>query len=207
MAAAPVRLTEPSWWTYLPGADWRHPGGPGTSISGRGNHPVVHVAYADAAAYAAFVDARLPTEAEWEWAALGGGWVNSELEPPERVNVWRGEFPWRHESEPGTTAVGSFGPDGAGRSDMIGNVWEWTSDWYQPRHSGSVPCCGGVRNPRGPESAMTDPALPTVPMRVAKGGSFLCAANYCARYRASARLGQAIDTSSCHIGFRLARSQ
>jgi formylglycine-generating enzyme required for sulfatase activity len=183
------------WWRWTPGASWRHPEGPGTSTEGRERHPVVHVAYEDAAAYAAWAGLRLPTEAEWERAArgdLGGAaytWGERPEAPGERLaNYWHGDFPWRPEPGYGTTApVGSFPPNGFGLYDMAGNVWEWTTDWYG-----------------GSEAASLDPGQPQfeVPRRVVKGGSFLCADSYCRRYRPAARRPQMVDTGMSHIGFR-----
>lgn len=206
-----------NWWQLLPGADWRRPYGPGSDLRGLDDHPVVHVAWADVAAYAAWAGGDLPTEAEWEYAASGGAtepaeyaW-GDELTPGGRhlANVWQGEFPVLNLAADGyetTAPVGSFPPNAFGLHDMIGNVWEWTSDWYGPHGTaGRDACCAPV-NPRGGgEQASYDPATPAVriPRRVMKGGSFLCAPNYCRRYRPAARMPQAVDTSTCHLGFRL----
>jgi formylglycine-generating enzyme required for sulfatase activity len=202
------------WWSYVAGADWRHPRGPDSSIAEMMDHPVVHVAYQDAEAYAAWAGKSLPTEAEWEFAARGGldgadfVW-GDELTPGgvHMANTWQGEFP-RHDScEDGfawTSPVGSFPPNGYGLYDMAGNVWEWTQDWYGP-HRPAVRSCCAVADPRGGErTASVDPALAdlAIPRKVTKGGSFLCAPNYCRRYRPAARMAQAIDTSTCHLGFR-----
>jgi sulfatase modifying factor 1 len=187
------------WWTWTPGASWRQPEGPGSSIAARAEHPVVHVAYEDAAAYAVWAGARLPTEAEWERAARGGldgaqfTWGDEPENGRPLANYWHGDFPWR--AEPGygtTTPVGSFPPNGFGLFDMAGNVWEWTADWYG-----------------GSERASLDPAQPQfrVPRKIVKGGSFLCADNYCRRYRPAARRPQMIDTGMSHIGFRCASDQ
>ena len=192
----PVDLRHLSqWWAWTPGASWRHPLGPGSSIAKRAGHPVVHVAYDDAAAYAAWAGLALPSEAEWETAARGGldqadyTWGHQPEGPGQRLaNYWHGEFPWRPEPGYGRTSdVGTFPPNGYGLFDMAGNVWEWTSDWYG-----------------GSETASRDPAQSqfNVPRKVVKGGSFLCADSYCMRYRPAARRPQMVDTGMSHIGFR-----
>ena len=203
-----------NWWQYVPGADWRHPRGPESSLEGLDDHPVVHVAYEDALAYARWAGKDLPTEAEWEFAAKGGrdgtefAW-GDELVPDGRhmANTWQGEFPWQAEPEDGflwTAPVGSFDPNGYGLYDMIGNVWEWTSDWYQEHGRIQQHACCTLQNPRGGErEASMDPNNPVqIPRRVMKGGSHLCAPNYCRRYRPAARMAQPVDTSTCHVGFR-----
>ena len=203
------------WWQYIPGADWRHPRGAETSLDGLDDHPVVHIAYADALAYAQWIGKELPTEAEWEFAANGGregtefAW-GDELVPDGRhmANTWQGEFPWEVRPEDGfiwTAPVGSFEPNGYGLYDMIGNVWEWTADWYQDHGRIQQHSCCTLENPRGAErDASLDPRDPArVPRRVMKGGSHLCAPNYCRRYRPAARMAQPVDTSTCHVGFRL----
>lgn len=201
--AGPVDLRHLSqWWAWTPGASWRHPAGARSSITQRGEHPVVHVAYEDADAYATWAGLALPTEAQWETAARGGlphttyTWGDEPEGPGERLaNYWHGEFPWRPEPGYGrTTPVGSFAPNEYGLSDMAGNVWEWTADWYTDTRAGD-PCC---------EAASYDPAQPQfqVPRRVIKGGSFLCADSYCKRYRPAARRPQMVDTGMSHIGFR-----
>lgn len=201
-----------NWWQYIPGADWRHPRGPDTNLDGLDDHPVVHVAYEDAQAYATWAGKDLPTEAEWEFAAKGGGdgtefaW-GDELVPGGRhmANTWQGEFPWDACTEDGflwTAPVGSFDPNGYGLFDMIGNVWEWTQDWYQTHDRIQQHACCTLQNPRGGErDASTDASHP-IPRRVMKGGSHLCAPNYCRRYRPAARMAQPVDTSTCHVGFR-----
>ena len=214
-AAGPVDLRNPyNWWTYVAGADWRHPRGAGSSLQGLWDHPVVHVAYEDAEAYAKWAGKELPTEAEWEFAARGGlegaefCW-GDELMPGGKphANTWQGEFPWQNELADGfewTAPVGSFPPNGYGLYDMAGNVWEWTTDWYQEHSKIDSPCCT-ITNPRGGERDQSfDPRTPGVkiPRRVMKGGSYLCAPNYCRRYRPAARMAQGIDTSTCHLGFR-----
>ena len=206
-----------NWWSYERGADWRHPRGAKSSIDGIERHPVVHVAFVDAEAFARWEGKELPTEAEWEFAARGGlepapsAWGN-EFMPGNRpmANTWQGEFPWQNLVEDGyegTSPVDAFPPNGYGLHDMIGNVWEWTSDWYVAKHPADAPkaCCVPV-NPRGgPEEGSYDPCQPQIkiPRKVIKGGSHLCAPNYCRRYRPAARMAQPIDTSISHLGFRL----
>jgi sulfatase modifying factor 1 len=207
------------WWTWTPGACWRRPEGPGSALTGRMEHPVVHIAHEDAAAYAAWADGALPTEAEWELAARGGldgatyVWGDAPEAPggERRANYWHGDFPWRPAPGYGTTTpVASFRPNGFDLYDMAGNVWEWTDDWYAPGHAAEAPdaspCCL-PRDPRGgTERTSLDPDQPQfpVPRKVVKGGSFLCADSYCLRYRPAARRPQMIDTGMSHLGFRCA---
>ncbi|MHB8692090.1 MAG: formylglycine-generating enzyme family protein [Solirubrobacteraceae bacterium] len=213
-------VDEGSWWQYLTGANWRCPQGPDSSIEDRYDHPVVHIAFADAIAFARWAGKMLPTEAQWERAARGGlagrafVW-GDELAPGGRVmaNIWHGEFPWRNSkvASPGPESVGSYPANGFGLFDMAGNVWEWTTDYYRPRHTsvgraGNSGSCCAPRNPTGPRMALAEPETPTIPLRVLKGGSYLCAPNYCARYRPAARIPQAADSSACHIGFRCVAS-
>lgn len=216
----PVDLRHLSqWWVWTPGASWRMPEGPGSSVAARADEPVVHVAHEDAAAYADWVGARLPTEAEWEFAARGGiegaafTW-GDDPRPDGRLgaNTWDGpDFPWRSTGESGferTAPVGSFPANGFGLFDMAGNVWEWTDDWWTARHppDADTPCCVPT-NPRGGDlEGSFDPAQPQfrVARRVIKGGSFLCADSYCLRYRPAARRPQMVDTGMSHVGFRCA---
>jgi sulfatase modifying factor 1 len=204
------------WWQFLKGADWRHPYGPRSNINALESHPVVHVSFADACAYATWAGRHLPTEAEWEFAARGGldgaefAWGET-FAPHGRqmANTWQGEFPHQNACEDGfarTSPVTAFPPNLYGVWDMIGNVWEWTMDWYTPRHAADAPkACCIPENPRGGSEAESyDPCQPEVkiPRRVLKGGSHLCAPSYCRRYRPAARHAQPVDTSSSHIGFR-----
>lgn len=204
-----------NWWTYINGANWRHPEGPESSIEDRAQHPVVHIAYEDAEAYAKWIGKEIPTEAEWEFAARGGldgasySW-GEEFTPGGRqmANTWQGEFPWQNlltDGYEGTAPVGQFPPNGYGLFDMIGNVWEWTTDWYAAHHPAVKPCCGSASPKGGDREQSYDPQMPDIriPRRVIKGGSFLCAPNYCRRYRPAARMAQPIDTSACHVGLRL----
>ena len=197
-----------NWWIWTPGADWRHPEGPETSLHGRDRHPVVHVVFEDAEAYARWAGTELPTESEWEYAARGGldgaefAWGDEFLPKGKPMaNTWQGEFPYENtliDGYEGTSPVGSFPPNGYGLYDVCGNVWEWTRDWYAPDGETPSPCCGG-----DPREASVDPNDPAaIPRRVMKGGSHLCAPNYCRRYRPAARMAQAIDTSTNHLGFR-----
>ena len=186
-----------NWWTYVAGADWRHPRGPGSSLQGLWDHPVVHVAFEDAEAYALWAGKALPTEAEWELAARGGldgaeyVW-GDELMPggKPQANTWQGEFPWQNLLEDefeGTAPVGSFPPNGYGLYDMAGNVWEWTTEWYESKPPAKSCCTAGKGSPK---------------TKVMKGGSYLCAPNYCRRYRPAARMAQEADSAACHLGFR-----
>ncbi|MDB5723391.1 MAG: hypothetical protein JWQ16_145 [Novosphingobium sp.] len=216
--STPVPLTDPSqWWEFRFGADWRHPTGPGSCLEGLDDHPVVHVAYADAHAYAVWAGKALPSEAEWEYAARGGleamdyAWGN-ELAPDRAMlaNFWQGAFPIHNAVLDGwerTSPVTAFPANGYGLHDMIGNVWEWTGDWYAAHWQPPRACCV-PRNPRGGTlRASFDPAMltPAIGRKVLKGGSHLCAENYCQRYRPAARYPEPIDTSTSHVGFRCIR--
>jgi len=216
-AEGPVDLRDyRNWWAYVPGADWRHPGGPGSGDRGRERHPVTHVAYEDAEAYAAWAGQELPTEAEWECAARGGldgavyAW-GDEFAPGGQMmaNTWQGQFPWQNlltDGFAGTSPVGSFPANGYGLHDMTGNVWEWTCDYFTPRHA--APAAGGCcapHNPRvssPPAGAMIAGPGSHLPRKVIKGGSHLCAPSYCLRYRPAARQSETIDTATGHLGFR-----
>jgi len=210
--SGPVDLEDHrNWWEYVPAAYWKRPGGKGTSVNGRDRHPVVHIAYEDAEAYATWAGKELPTEAEWEYAARGGlegavfAWGDDHVPGGNAMaNTWQGEFPWQNlalDGFEGTSPVGSFPPNGYGLYDMCGNVWEWTSDWFALHGSeeSTSPCCA----PQDVRLASPE-HLPgeTIPRRVIKGGSHLCAPNYCLRYRPAARQGQAVDSSTTHLGFR-----
>ncbi len=191
-----------AWWEYVPGADWRHPEGPDSSIDGQDDHPVAHVTYEDACIYAAWAGKALPTESEWEFAARGGldgatyAW-GDEFSPQGRsmANSWQGRFPWENLKEDGyegRSPVNAFPANGYGLYDMTGNVWEWTASAFTPPNGENVKksCC------------VPSDAGAHIPRQVVKGGSHLCAPNYCLRYRPAARQGEAVDTSTCHIGFR-----
>lgn len=199
--AGPVSLRDPrAWWRYVPGACWHAPEGPGSTVNGRHRHPVTHIAYEDARAYAAWAGKELPTEAEWEYAARGGlagerfAW-GEEIAPNGRMmaNWWQGRFPWenlRLDGYEGTSPVGAFASNGFGLFDMCGNVWEWTVDRFTtPAAAATASCC-------------TPPVPEAIPRNTIKGGSHLCAPSYCLRFRPAARQGEAIDTSTSHIGFR-----
>lgn len=212
----PVPLDDASqWWTLVGGADWRHPRGPMSSISGLDDHPVVQIAYDDAVAYAAWAGRQLPTEAQWERAARSGGghhtytWGDAPIDPDEpQANIWRGSFPWSPTGPAGTTAVGTYPANALGCHDMAGNVWEWTTDFWRSSHDPvglltGTSCCGAPRhNPTGPPTPTTDPYASSIALRVLKGGSFLCSDDYCFRYRPAARISQAEDSPTCHVGFR-----
>jgi formylglycine-generating enzyme len=206
--ASPVGLRDyRQWWAYVPGASWRRPEGPQSNVEARLDHPVVHISFEDATAYAAWAGKALPTEPEWEFAARGGlddatyAW-GEEFSPQGRVmaNTWQGRFPFENLAEDGfegTSPVGAFPANAFGLYDMIGNVWEWTASAYElPRAAGEKPSCCQAKE-RDDHAAS----------RVVKGGSHLCAPNYCFRYRPAARQGQTPDTSTTHIGFRCVRRE
>jgi formylglycine-generating enzyme required for sulfatase activity len=221
--SGPVPLDDPArWWSYVPGASWRHPWGPSSNNRDRVDHPVNHIAFEDAAAYAEWAEKELPTEAEWEYAARGGlddatfSWGDAER-PSGRLmaNHWQGRFPWMNAGAMGwrgTSPVGLFPANGFGLCDMTGNVWEWTSDYYAAAMPGDAPvsraCCGAPLNPRVKSPARSyDTGRPGahIARMVIKGGSHLCSPSYCLRYRPSARQPEAVDTSTSHIGFRCVR--
>ena len=195
------------WWRFVPGANWREPTGPGSSIKGREDHPVVHIAYQDALAYANWLGHALPTEAQWEYAARGGldqahfAWGDEFLvDGKHQANTWQGVFPVTNANEdnfPGTAPVGCFPANGYDLHDMIGNVWEWVDDWYYPAHKQQVSV----------DEKGYDPRQPGVPVKVIKGGSYLCAENYCRRYRPAARHPQETTLGAAHIGFRTVKNE
>lgn len=209
----PVSLKDMfQWWRYQPGANWQHPAGPDTHLTGRESYPVVQIAFPDAIAYAKWAHKRLPTEAEWEFAARGGrsgqqyAWGN-ELKPGGQwmANIYQGEFPVKDTGEDGFAGlapVAQFPPNDYGLYDVTGNVWEWCSDWYRADYYPQLAAAGGVaRNPQGPNTPL-DPAEPTEKKRVHKGGSFLCTDQYCTRYMVGTRGKGEVTTAANHLGFR-----
>jgi formylglycine-generating enzyme len=203
------------WWKWTPGANWQHPDGPGSNLDGKDDHPVVHVSWFDAEAFAKWAGKRLPTEAEWEFAARGGldnkryTWGDEPFsnEKPQ-CNIWQGDFPYKNtmlDSYERTAPVKSYRPNGYGLHDMAGNVWEWCADWYQRDLYRRRADQGRIVNPTGPPRSV-DPARPFTPQRVQRGGSFLCNDSYCSRYRPSARHGCSPDTGMSHVGFRCVKT-
>jgi formylglycine-generating enzyme len=211
-----VSLDNPyAWWRYVPGANWKNPEGPGSSIKGREDHPVVHIAWEDADAYSKWAGKRLPTEAEFEFAARGGldrklySW-GDELKPGGKwmANVYQGSFPSKNTVEDGygaTSPVTAFPPNNFGLYDVAGNVWQWCSDWYRPDYFEKLAAQGVVKNPKGPDSGF-DPQEPGVPKRVQKSGSFLCSDQYCERYLVGSRGKGAADSGASNVGFRTVKS-
>jgi len=203
------------WWHWTPGASWRHPEGPASNLQGREQHPVVQVSWDDAIAYTSWAGKRLPTEAEWEFAARGGlegkayVWGDEPFsEEKPQCNIWQGEFPYHNTLKDGferTAPVKSFPPNGYGLYDMAGNAWEWCADWYDRELYRRREGKGTVVNPTGPDHTI-DATQPFMPQRVQRGGSFLCNDSYCSRYRPSARHGCSPDTGMSHVGFRCAKS-
>jgi formylglycine-generating enzyme len=199
-----------SWWTMMRGASWKHPEGPGSSVEGKDDYPVVHVSWFDAVAYAQWAGKRLPTEAEWEYAARGGQnhfiypWGNERVDA-SRANYWQGEFPYFDTGDDGyhgTAPVGSFPANGYGLLDMAGNVWQWTAGFYHADYYKMLKSQSEIRNPQGP-SVSFDPQEPGIEKRTIRGGSFLCNDSYCAGYRASSRMRSSPDSGMSHLGFRL----
>lgn len=211
-----VSLDDPlQWWRWTPGASWRHPRGPGSDLAGLEDHPVVQVCFADAEAYARWSGKRLPTEEQWERAGRGGleraefAW-GDQVAPggQEQVNRWIGEFPWKYRPRPGgsrrpgTVPVRSFSPNPFGLYEITGNAWEWTETWFSDRHPESGSSCCSVSVPRVAGPADSPDPISGIPRKVLKGGSFLCAENYCMRYRPAARIPESVESATCHISFR-----